>query len=108
MGRLRVFGGMVGWVVGCCCSCSGRLRMMFIRIGKRFFFLSHRFIVIIVAIITLSRTRVVPPLFGRTEYIVVGRLFGIECGLTTPKNDKNSKQKDHADEDESKGVHTTS
>lgn len=82
--------------------------MMFSRIGKRFLFLVNRFIVIIVAIITLSCTRVVPPLFGRTGYIVVGRLFGIECGLTTPKNDKNSKQKDHADEDESKGVHTTS
>lgn len=93
---------MVGWVVGC------RLRMWFSRIGKRFLFLFHRFIVIIVTIITLSCTRVVPPLFGRTEYIVVGRLFGIECGLTTPKNDKHSKQKDHADEDESKGVHSTS
>lgn len=105
MGRLRVFGGMVGWVVGCSCSC--RLRMLYTRIGKRFFFLSHRFIVTIVLVI-LSRTRVVPPLFRRTGYIVVGRLFGIECGLTTPKNDKNSKQEDHADEDESKGVHSTS
>ena len=81
--------------------------MMYSRIGKRFLFLSHRFIVTIVLVI-LSRTRVVPPLFRRTGYIVVGRLFGIECGLTTPKNDKHSKQNDHADEDESKGVHSTS
>ena len=94
---------MVGWVVGCCCS----LRMWCTRIGKRFFFLFNRFIVTIVLVI-LTRTRAIPPLFRRTGYIVVGRLFGIECGLTTPKNDKNRKQEDHADKDESKSVHSTS
>ena len=41
--------------------------MRFRRIGKRFLFLSNRFVVIIVTIVILSRTRVVPPLFGRTE-----------------------------------------